>query len=76
MLTYTWWHFDKTQQLGVGPHEAFYTRVTCEKTRLAQKKDVVCRIFMHLTCRARSAASSCVFDLIGLLSFSEHTFLF
>jgi len=37
----------------VGPHEAFYTHVTSvlhEKTQLAQKWDVVCGIFMPLTC--------------------------
>jgi len=52
-----------TKSLSVGPHEAFYTRVTCEKCRLAQKLDVVSGIVLCLTCWARSAASSCVFDL-------------
>jgi len=48
-------------RVSVGPHGAFYMRVTCEKSHLAQKLDVVTGIFLGLTCWARSAASSCVF---------------
>jgi len=58
--------------VSVGPHDAFYTHVTCEKSCLAQKLNVMSGIFMRLACWASSAANSCVFDLIGLLSFSEH----
>jgi len=65
-------YMSNISQLSVGPHDAFYMRMTCEKSRLAQKLDVVSGIFMHLTCWGRRAASSCVFDLIGLLSFIEY----
>jgi len=36
--------------VSIRPHEAFYTRVMCEKSRLAQKSDAVSGIFIRLIC--------------------------